>query len=118
MYSTKAEFLGSCNRSRCRNLRSKYAWLSRICEQRYPQIQEIKSGRYVQGPECKSTRGLFLYGYQLFVKLDNGDEKFFGPCETANELLAEVKTFCEEQVKLGNMQQSEANEIISRYTEN
>lgn len=58
------------------------------------------------------------YGYQLFVKLDNGDEKTFGPYKTANELLAVVKPFCEEQVKLGNMQQSEADEIISRYTEN
>lgn len=65
-------------------------------------------------PSVTST----AYGYQLFVKLDNGDEKFFGPYETANELLAEVKPFCEEQVKLGNMQQSEADEIISRYTEN
>ena len=44
------------------------------------------------------------YGYQLFVKLDNGDEKLFGPYETENELLAELKPFCEEQVKLGNMQ--------------
>ena len=55
------------------------------------------------------------YGYQLFIKMDNGDEKFFGPYETAGELLAEVKPFCEEQVKLGNMQLSEADEIISRY---
>ena len=57
------------------------------------------------------------YGYQLFVKLDNGDEKFSGPYETAKELLAELKPFCEKQMKLGNMQQSEADEIISRYTE-
>lgn len=56
------------------------------------------------------------YGYQLFVKLDNGDEKVFGPYETANELLAEVKPFCEEQVKQGNMTQREADEMISRYT--
>ncbi len=56
-------------------------------------------------------------GYQLFVKLDNGDEQFFGPYETAKELLAELKPFCEEQVRLGNMQQSEADEIISRYPE-
>ena len=55
------------------------------------------------------------YGYQLFVKLDNGDEKFFGPYETTNELLEVVKPFCEEQVKLGNMEQSEADEIISQY---
>ena len=34
------------------------------------------------------------------------------------EMLAAVKPFCEKQVKLGNMRQSEANEILSRYTEN
>ena len=26
------------------------------------------------------------YGYQFFIQLDNGDEKYFGPYETAKEL--------------------------------
>ena len=51
----------------------------------------------------------------LYIKLDNGEERTFGPYETEEELLAAVKPFCEEQVKLGNMKQSEADEIISRY---
>lgn len=55
---------------------------------------------------------------ELYIKLDNGEEHTFGPYETKEELLAEVKPFCEEQVKLGNMTQSEADEIISRYTQN
>lgn len=90
-------------------------------------LQEIKDGmmysKTVDGetdimvgynPSFTST----AYGYQLFVKLDNGDEKFFGPYETANELLAVVKPFCEEQVKLGNMQQSEADDMIGKYEAN
>ncbi len=32
-------------------------------------------------------------------------------------MLAAVKPFCEQQVKLGNMSQSEADEIIARYSQ-
>lgn len=52
----------------------------------------------------------------LYIKLDNGEERTFGPYETDEELLAAVKPFCEEQVKLGNMKQSEADAILGRYT--
>ena len=52
---------------------------------------------------------------ELYVKLDNGEEHTFGPYETNAEMLAAVKPFCTEQVKLGNMKQSEADEILSRY---
>lgn len=52
---------------------------------------------------------------ELYVKLDNGEERTFGPYETNAEMLAAVKPFCTEQVKLGNMKQSEADEILSRY---
>ena len=54
---------------------------------------------------------------ELYVKLDNGEEKSFGPYETNAEMLAAVKPFCEQQVKLGNMSQSEADEIIARYSQ-
>lgn len=89
-------------------------------------LQDIKDGimysKTVDGetnimvgydPSVTST----AYGYQLFIQLDNGDEKYFGPYETAKELLTVVKPFCEEQVELGNMKQSEAQEIINRYTD-
>ncbi len=55
-------------------------------------------------------------GKELYIKLDNGEEKLFGPYETDAEMLAVIKPFCEEQVKLGNMTQNEADKIISRYT--
>lgn len=48
--------------------------------------------------------------------LSNGEEVEFGPYETIEELLSDVEPFCLEQVKLGNMEQSEADQIISKYT--
>ncbi len=52
----------------------------------------------------------------LYIRLENGEEKNFGPYETAEELLNVVKPFCEEQVKNGNMKQSEYDEILSKYS--
>ena len=56
--------------------------------------------------------------YDYFVKLENGEEKLFGPYETADELLAAVESFCNDQVKLGNMDQREAREIVSQCVQN
>lgn len=56
--------------------------------------------------------------YDYYVKLENGKEKLFGPYETPDELLAAVESFCNDQVKLGNMDQSEAREIVSRCVQN
>jgi hypothetical protein len=47
--------------------------------------------------------------------MDNGETVTFGPYSTTEELLAAIKPFCEEQIALGNMTQSEANEIIAKY---
>lgn len=63
-------------------------------------------------PENNAT----VQEYQIYIKLNSGDEKIFGPYETANELLAVLKPFCDEQVRLRNMLQSEADEIIEKYT--
>lgn len=52
----------------------------------------------------------------LYIRLENGEEKHFGPYETAEELLNVVKPFCEAQVKNGNMKQSEYDEILSKYS--
>ena len=56
--------------------------------------------------------------YDYFVKLENGEEKLFGPYDTTDELLAAVESFCNDQIKLGNMDQSEAREIISQCVPN
>ena len=84
-------------------------------------LQDIKDGmmysKTVDGetdimvgydPKYISSSG----GYELFVTLENGEEKLFGPYETHSELLAAVESFCNDQVKLGNMDQSEAREIV------
>ena len=60
--------------------------------------------------------GTSMGAKEVYIKLDNGEEKIFGPYETDEEMLAVIKPFCEKQVKLGNMTQNEADEIISRYT--
>ena len=41
--------------------------------------------------------------------------KVFGPYDTKEELLDAIKPYCEEQVRLGNMTQQEADEIIEKY---
>ena len=56
--------------------------------------------------------------HQLYIKLDNGEEKVFGPYETDAEMLAAIKPFCEKQVKLGNMTQNEADDMIGKYAAN
>ena len=52
----------------------------------------------------------------LSIKLQDGEEKEFGPFETVDEMLEVVKPFCEKQVNDGNMKQSEYEEILSRYS--
>ena len=86
-------------------------------------LQDIKDGmmysKTVDGetdimvgydPKYISSSG----GYELFVTLENGEEKLFGPYEAHSELLAAVESFCNDQVRLGNMEQSEAREIIGQ----
>lgn len=90
-------------------------------------LQDIKDGmmysKTVDGetdimvgydPKYVSSSG----GYELFVTLENGEEKLFGPYETHSELHAAVESFCNDQVKLGNMDQSEAREIVSQCVQN
>lgn len=51
--------------------------------------------------------------YEMGVSLNNGEVLHFGPYETAKELRAEVEPFCEEQLKLGNMEQQDFDRIMS-----
>lgn len=52
---------------------------------------------------------------QCIILLNDGTEKTFGPYESADDMLSVIKPYCEEQVGFGNLDQSEADEIISRY---
>lgn len=51
--------------------------------------------------------------HSILITLENGEETKFGPYDTNEELIAAIKPYCEEQVKLGNMTQLEADEILS-----
>ncbi len=54
----------------------------------------------------------------LSIKLLDGEEVSFGPYATKDELLTEVEPFCKEQVINERMTQTEADEIIARYSDN
>lgn len=54
-------------------------------------------------------------GYELTIVNDKGTEVKFGPFETKEALLAQVRPYCEQQVKEGNMTQKEADDILSKH---
>lgn len=56
------------------------------------------------------------YGYEVSITLLDGKEVHFGPYGEPEELLAEVEPFCKEQVKNGNMEPNEMDEIVSKYS--
>lgn len=60
-----------------------------------------------------SEEGMDFPTLHLYVKLENGEEQAFGPYATVTELMSDVRSFCKEQVKLGNMEQREADEIVN-----
>ena len=91
-------------------------------------LQDIKNGAKLakgstegadfmisDGPDTQTAQK--EKGYQIYLKLDNGDEAMFGPYETVEELLENVKPFCEEQVRQGNMTQAELDEIMHQYVQ-
>ena len=71
--------------------------------------QEQMNGTHSQSYENMSP-------LSLSIKLQNGEEKEFGPFEKVDEMLEVVKPFCEKQVNDGNMKQSEYEEILSKYS--
>ena len=112
--------------------RGEFVWTQEIVDEAIAMyeetLQDIKNGMKVS----KSVDGDDTYiqmaynpidistsekALSLFIVLSNGEEVEFGPYETVEELLSDVEPFCAEQVKLGNMEQSEADEILSKYTE-
>lgn len=84
------------------------------------ELQSIKNGALVSKPKMDEEGGCMgitinnasrpSLEYQLILK--NGNERVFS-YETSEELLAEVQSFCQEQVRLGNMDQNEFDSIMS-----
>lgn len=56
------------------------------------------------------------YGYEVSITLLNGEEAHFGPYDNPQDLLAQVEPFCKEQVRNGNMEPKELDEIIAQYS--
>jgi beta-lactamase regulating signal transducer with metallopeptidase domain len=54
-------------------------------------------------------------GYEVVIANDKGVAAQFGPYDTKEELLVQLRPYCDEQVKAGNMTQQEADEILSKY---
>lgn len=86
------------------------------------ELQSIKDGMMLSKTVDGRTDMMIGYdpscwvssqAYEIGVSLKNGDERHFGPYESVEELLAEVQSFCQEQVRLGNMDQSEFDSIMS-----
>lgn len=89
-------------------------------------LARIKSGTLISKPIEKAdgtqvqlsydplgTDSSFYASYEFHLKYDGGLEKDFGPCNTAEELYALVKPYCEEQVRLGTMTRAEADRILA-----
>jgi len=51
-------------------------------------------------------------GYEVIIVNDRGVNAQFGPYDTKEELLAQIRAYCDEEVKAGNMTQQEADEIL------
>ncbi len=86
------------------------------------ELQSIKDGMMLSKTVDGKTDMMIGYdpslwessqAYEMGVTLKNGDERHFGPYESDEELLAEVQSFCQEQVRLGNMDQNEFDSIMS-----
>ena len=87
-------------------------------------LDDIKHGMKVSKPADGSDQVMLSYspsdiattiGYELTIVNDKGEEVTFGPFETKEELLAQVRPYCEQQVKEGTMTQKVANDILSKY---
>lgn len=90
-------------------------------------LEEIKNGLLISKTVNSGTgemisydpadivRGTFESAMTLCVKLSNGEKAVIGPYENADEMADAVKTFCEEEVRKGNLDAKEASEIMDKY---
>lgn len=108
--------------------RGEFVWTQEIIDETIAQyeaiLQEIKNGVKIS----KTVNGsddiqLAIYDdEEHFMESAEGvaiavgnETKVFGQYESKEELLNAIKTYCEEQVYLGNITQQEAEEIIKKY---
>lgn len=95
-------------------------------------LEEIKNGAHIsiamiENSEADGTvTGIQMENYDADAEevgvsslwlcvTEDGEPKVFGPYQTNEELLAEVKPYFEEQISLGNMTEEDAQEILDKY---
>jgi beta-lactamase regulating signal transducer with metallopeptidase domain len=85
-------------------------------------LEDIKNGmklsKTVDGSDeivMSYYQGDIATSYGVCIVNDEGKEVLFGPYDTEEELLAQVRPYCEAEVRAGNMTRQEADEILSRY---
>lgn len=87
-------------------------------------LEQIKNGDRVSKTVNGSNEIMLSYSagkttvstsYQVTIALDNGTVDTIGPCDTKEQLMAELKPYCEKQVKAGLMTQKEADDLIAKY---
>lgn len=109
--------------------RGEFVWTQEIVDESIAQyekiLEDIQNGLKVS-KTVNGSEDMMLSSYDgadsaletakgVAIALDNGETVTFGPYDTTEELLADLKPFCEEQVALGKMAQSEADEMIAKY---
>ena len=108
--------------------RGEFVWTQEMIDETIASYEEIlqkiengvKVSKTVDGSEeiqiaTYDDKEHFMESVEGVAIASDKETKVFGPYDTKEELLDAIKPYCEEQVRLGNMIQQEADDIIERY---
>ena len=108
--------------------RGEFVWTQEMIDETIASYEEIlkkiedgvKVSKTVDGSEeiqiaTYDDKEHFMESVEGAAIASDKETKVFGPYDTKEELLDAIKSYCEEQVRLGNMTQKEADEIIEKY---
>ena len=85
-------------------MRSKYAWFLWICEQRYPQIQEIKSGRYLQVEKPRFLDNFVENEVLRLLEPVAEQRVYLFRVENAEKMICKImRAFCSTQPKMRHL---------------
>lgn len=108
--------------------RGEFVWTQEMIDETIASYEEIlqkiengvKVSKTVDGSEeiqiaTYDDKEHFMESVEGAAIASDKETKVFGPYDTKEKLLDAIKSYCEEQVRLGNMTQQEADEIIEKY---
>lgn len=108
--------------------RGEFVWTQEMIDETIASYEEIlqkiengvKVSKTVDGSEeiqiaTYDDKEHFMESVEGAAIASDKETKVFGPYDTKEELLDAIKSYCEEQVRLGNMTQQAADEIIEKY---